>query len=71
MGKKPNKLINEKSPYILQHSYNPVAWHPWGDEAFEEEKLEVKTVFFSSDIPVAIGTMSMKVTFLFAIIREK
>ena len=30
-----NKLINEKSPYLLQHAHNPVNWYPWGDEAFE------------------------------------
>ncbi len=30
-----NKLINEKSPYLLQHAENPVNWYPWGDEAFE------------------------------------
>jgi len=34
MNKKPNKLINEKSPYLLQHAYNPVDWYPWCDEAF-------------------------------------
>ncbi len=33
---KPNKLINEKSPYLLQHAYNPVNWYPWGEEAFCE-----------------------------------
>jgi len=48
MDKKPNKLINEKSPYLLQHAYNPVDWHPWGDEAFEKAKREDKPVFFSS-----------------------
>ena len=31
---KPNRLINERSPYLLQHAYNPVAWYPWGPEAF-------------------------------------
>ena len=31
---KPNRLINEKSPYLLQHAYNPVDWYPWGEEAF-------------------------------------
>jgi hypothetical protein len=34
-GEKPNKLINEKSPYLLQHAFNPVDWYPWGEEAFE------------------------------------
>jgi uncharacterized protein YyaL (SSP411 family) len=31
---KPNRLISEKSPYLLQHAYNPVDWFPWGEEAF-------------------------------------
>ena len=37
-----NKLINEKSPYLQQHAYNPVNWYPWGDEAFEQAKKENK-----------------------------
>ena len=32
--RKPNRLIDEKSPYLLQHAYNPVDWYPWGAEAF-------------------------------------
>ncbi len=43
----PNKLINEKSPYLLQHAYNPVNWYPWGDEAFSKAKAEDKPVFLS------------------------
>lgn len=43
----PNRLINEKSPYLLQHVYNPVNWYPWGDEAFEKARLEDKPVFLS------------------------
>ena len=35
---KPNRLINEKSPYLLQHAYNPVNWYPWSEEAFELAK---------------------------------
>jgi hypothetical protein len=31
---KPNRLIHEKSPYLLQHANNPVDWYPWGAEAF-------------------------------------
>ena len=31
---KPNRLLHEKSPYLLQHAYNPVNWYPWGEEAF-------------------------------------
>ena len=45
--KKPNRLINEKSPYLLQHAYNPVRWYPWGEEAFEKARLENKPVFLS------------------------
>ena len=44
---KPNRLINEKSPYLLQHAYNPVQWYPWGEEAFDKAKLENKPVFLS------------------------
>ena len=43
----PNKLINEKSPYLLQHAYNPVDWFPWSDEAFEKARLEDKPIFLS------------------------
>ncbi len=43
----PNKLINEKSPYLLQHAHNPVDWFPWSDEAFEKAKLEDKPIFLS------------------------
>lgn len=43
----PNKLINEKSPYLLQHAYNPVNWYPWGGEAFEKAKSEGKPIFLS------------------------
>ncbi|QFK71402.1 thioredoxin domain-containing protein [Pradoshia sp. D12] len=43
----PNRLINEKSPYLLQHAYNPVDWFPWGKEAFEKAKQENKPVFVS------------------------
>ena len=45
--RKPNRLINEKSPYLLQHAYNPVDWYPWGAEAFEKAKAEDKPVFVS------------------------
>lgn len=43
----PNKLIDEKSPYLLQHAYNPVKWYPWGDEAFTKAREENKPVFLS------------------------
>ena len=44
---KPNRLIREKSPYLLQHAYNPVDWYPWGDEAFEKARREDKAIFLS------------------------
>jgi len=44
---RPNRLINEKSPYLLQHAYNPVDWYPWGDEAFEKARREGKAIFLS------------------------
>jgi uncharacterized protein YyaL (SSP411 family) len=47
MNKNTNKLINEKSPYLLQHAYNPVNWFPWSDEAFEKAKQEDKPIFLS------------------------
>lgn len=47
MSKQPNRLINEKSPYLLQHAYNPVDWYPWGEEAFEKSRKEDKLIFLS------------------------
>lgn len=44
---KPNRLIDEKSPYLLQHAYNPVNWYPWSEEAFRKAKNEDKPVFLS------------------------
>ncbi len=46
-GKKPNRLVNEKSPYLLQHAYNPVNWYPWGPEAFRAAREQDKPVFLS------------------------
>ena len=43
----PNRLANEKSPYLLQHATNPVDWYPWGDEAFARARAEGKPVFLS------------------------
>jgi len=43
----PNKLINEKSPYLIQHAYNPVEWYPWGEEAFQKARDEDKPIFLS------------------------
>ncbi|MDF2615271.1 MAG: thioredoxin protein [Clostridia bacterium] len=45
--RKANRLINEKSPYLLQHAHNPVDWFPWGGEAFQKAKRENKPVFLS------------------------
>ena len=43
----PHRLINEKSPYLLQHAFNPVDWWPWCDEAFAKAKAEDKPIFLS------------------------
>jgi uncharacterized protein len=45
--KHTNRLIHEKSPYLLQHAHNPVDWYPWGEEAFEKSKKENKPIFIS------------------------
>ncbi len=42
-----NRLIFERSPYLLQHAANPVDWYPWGDEAFARAQAEEKPVFLS------------------------
>jgi uncharacterized protein YyaL (SSP411 family) len=42
-----NQLINETSPYLLQHAHNPVDWYAWGDEAFKKAKDEDKPVLVS------------------------
>lgn len=47
MKMQPNRLINETSPYLLQHAYNPVDWYPWGEEAFDEAKSQDKPIFLS------------------------
>ncbi|XP_069510996.1 spermatogenesis-associated protein 20 isoform X2 [Ambystoma mexicanum] len=52
-GKNPNppihanRLINEKSPYLLQHAHNPVDWYPWGKDAFDKARKEGKPIFLS------------------------
>ena len=43
----PNRLIHEKSPYLLQHAYNPVDWYPWGEEAFAKARQEDRPIFLS------------------------
>ncbi|MBU3196396.1 thioredoxin domain-containing protein [Clostridium algidicarnis] len=47
INKKTNRLINEKSPYLLQHAYNPVDWYGWSEEAFEKARTEDKPIFLS------------------------
>jgi uncharacterized protein len=42
-----NRLIHQKSPYLLQHAHNPVDWYPWGEEAFQAAKNQDKPIFLS------------------------
>ncbi|NJO70276.1 MAG: thioredoxin domain-containing protein, partial [Bacteroidetes bacterium] len=46
-SKYTNHLINENSPYLLQHAHNPVNWFPWGEEAFIKARSENKLVLVS------------------------
>jgi uncharacterized protein YyaL (SSP411 family) len=52
MEKKPNHLIKENSPYLLQHAWNPVDWHPWDEnalaEAVENNKLLVISIGYAA-----------------------
>ena len=43
----PNRLINETSPYLLQHAHNPVDWYPWSEEALQRSKEENKPILLS------------------------
>ncbi|HJT19570.1 MAG TPA: aldo/keto reductase [Nitrospira sp.] len=43
----PNRLINETSPYLLQHAYNPVDWYPWGPEALQSAKETNRPILLS------------------------
>ena len=45
--KHTNHLINETSPYLLQHAHNPVDWYPWGDEAFQKAKSQNRPILLS------------------------
>ncbi len=45
--KHTNRLIDETSPYLLQHAHNPVNWYPWGEEALSKAKGEQKPIFLS------------------------
>jgi len=46
-NRKLNRLINEITPCLLQHAYNPVNCYPWGEEAFTKAREEDKPIFFS------------------------
>ncbi len=50
--KKPNHLLNQNSPYLIQHAYNPVDWYPWGNEALnaarEQNKLLVISIGYAA-----------------------
>jgi len=45
--RKTNRLITEKSPYLLQYAHNPVDWYPWSEEAIGKAKAENKPIFLS------------------------
>jgi uncharacterized protein YyaL (SSP411 family) len=45
--RRPNALINETSPYLLQHAYNPVQWHPWSETALRKARAEDKPILLS------------------------
>ena len=46
-GRRPNRLANETSPYLLQHAHNPVDWHPWGPEALGKARAQDRPIFLS------------------------
>src|SRR5271157_2517390 len=46
-GRKPNRLINEQSPYLRQHAYNPVDWYACGPDALARAKAENKPIMLS------------------------
>ena len=46
-GRSPNRLIHETSPYLLQHAYNPVDWHPWGPDALSKSRESHKPILLS------------------------
>lgn len=59
-----NRLINEKSPYLLQHAHNPVDWYPWGPEAIQKAKDENKVIFLS----VGYSTCHWYLYFLYSLL---
>src|SRR6202046_5475602 len=46
-GRKPNRLINEQSPYLRQHAYNPVDWYAWGADGLARAKAKKKPIMLS------------------------
>ena len=46
-SQKPNRLITETSPYLLQHAHNPVEWYPWGSEALQRARDLNKPILLS------------------------
>ncbi len=47
MHKFTNHLVNETSPYLLQHAHNPVDWYPWGEESLQLAKKDNKPILVS------------------------
>ena len=41
----PNHLINETSPYLLQHANNPVDWYPWGEDPYLRQRMKENLSF--------------------------
>src|SRR5438445_13524286 len=44
---RPNHLLGQTSPYLLEHVQNPVDWYPWGDEAIGKARREGRPIFLS------------------------
>ena len=68
-NRKPNRLINEMSPYLLQHAYNPVDWNSWGEEAFALAKAEDKPIFITLGcidlVSASTGEMKKRYGFIY------
>ena len=47
LSKPYNRMVHEKSPYLLQHKDNPIHWYPWAEEALEAARRENKPIFLS------------------------
>ncbi|HYI67769.1 MAG TPA: thioredoxin domain-containing protein [Candidatus Limnocylindrales bacterium] len=45
--RRSNRLVNETSPYLLQHAHNPVDWYPWGPEALGKARAQDRPIFLS------------------------